>query len=97
MNLEGLEMIAVLIVIVLFVKLLEQFGLIEAGVEGKGAISSVTFSLRCAVMLLICYHLTKFAVVLHAFLLCFANARVAEFSLTDAGVLNLSYGTTHIT
>ncbi|XP_030419226.1 Kv channel-interacting protein 4 isoform X4 [Gopherus evgoodei] len=33
MNLEGLEMIAVLIVIVLFVKVLEQFGLIEAGVE----------------------------------------------------------------
>uniref|UniRef100_A0A286XTK5 Kv channel-interacting protein 4 n=4 Tax=Euarchontoglires TaxID=314146 RepID=A0A286XTK5_CAVPO len=33
MNLEGLEMIAVLIVIVLFVKLLEQFGLIEAGLE----------------------------------------------------------------
>lgn len=36
MNLEGLEMIAVLIVIVLFVKVLEQFGLIEAGLEGKG-------------------------------------------------------------
>ncbi|XP_074397909.1 Kv channel-interacting protein 4 isoform X2 [Zonotrichia albicollis] len=34
MNLEGLEMIAVLIVIVLFVKVLEQFGLIEAGLEG---------------------------------------------------------------
>uniref|UniRef100_A0A8C3BRJ2 Kv channel-interacting protein 4 n=1 Tax=Cairina moschata TaxID=8855 RepID=A0A8C3BRJ2_CAIMO len=33
MNLEGLEMIAVLIVIVLFVKVLEQFGLIEAGLE----------------------------------------------------------------
>lgn len=40
MNLEGLEMIAVLIVIVLFVKLLEQFGLIEAGLEGKGALFS---------------------------------------------------------
>lgn len=38
MNLEGLEMIAVLIVIVLFVKLLEQFGFIEAGVEGKAVI-----------------------------------------------------------
>lgn len=38
MNLEGLEMIAVLIVIVLFVKVLEQFGLIEAGLEGKGAL-----------------------------------------------------------
>lgn len=38
MNLEGLEMIAVLIVIVLFVKVLEQFGLIEAGLEGKGVL-----------------------------------------------------------
>lgn len=35
MNLEGLEMIAVLIMIVLFVKLLEQFGLIDSGLEGK--------------------------------------------------------------
>lgn len=35
MNLEGLEMIAVLVVIVLFVKVLEQFGLLEATVEGK--------------------------------------------------------------
>lgn len=33
-------MIAVLIVIVLFVKLLEQFGLIEAGLEGKGVLFS---------------------------------------------------------
>ncbi|XP_043556524.1 Kv channel-interacting protein 4-like [Chiloscyllium plagiosum] len=33
MNLEGLEMIAVLVVIVLFVKVLEQFGLLEATVE----------------------------------------------------------------
>lgn len=40
MNLEGLEMIAVLIVIVLFVKVLEQFGLIEAGLEGKGVLFS---------------------------------------------------------
>ncbi|KAL2302882.1 hypothetical protein Nmel_010335 [Mimus melanotis] len=29
MNLEGLEMIAVLVVLVLFVKVLEQFGLFE--------------------------------------------------------------------
>lgn len=35
MNLEGLEMIAVLIMIVLFVKVLEQFGLIDSGLEGK--------------------------------------------------------------
>ncbi|XP_033015423.1 Kv channel-interacting protein 4 isoform X5 [Lacerta agilis] len=34
MNLEGLEMIAVLVMIVLFVKVLEQFGLIDSGVEG---------------------------------------------------------------
>lgn len=40
MNLEGLEMIAVLIMIVLFVKVLEQFGLIEAGLEGKGVLFS---------------------------------------------------------
>lgn len=33
-------MIAVLIVIVLFVKVLEQFGLIEAGLEGKGVLFS---------------------------------------------------------
>ncbi|KAM9400240.1 Kv channel-interacting protein 4-like isoform 3-T3 [Salvelinus alpinus] len=31
MNLEGLEMIAVLVVVVLLVKVLEQFGLLEAG------------------------------------------------------------------
>lgn len=35
MNLEGLEMIAVLVMIVLFVKALEQFGLIDSGLEGK--------------------------------------------------------------
>ena len=35
MNLEGLEMIAVLAVIVLFVKVLEQFGLLESGYDGK--------------------------------------------------------------
>lgn len=35
MNLEGLEMIAVLVVVVLFVKVLEQFGLLEAGYDGK--------------------------------------------------------------
>ncbi|XP_078256853.1 Kv channel-interacting protein 4 isoform X7 [Rhinoraja longicauda] len=33
MNFEGLEMIAVLVVIVLFVKVLERFGLLEATVE----------------------------------------------------------------
>uniref|UniRef100_A0A803SLS9 Kv channel-interacting protein 4 n=1 Tax=Anolis carolinensis TaxID=28377 RepID=A0A803SLS9_ANOCA len=33
MNLEGLEMIAVLVMIVLFVKVLEQFGLIDSGFE----------------------------------------------------------------
>lgn len=37
MNLEGLEMIAVLVVLVLFVKVLEQFGLFEpVSLEGKG-------------------------------------------------------------
>lgn len=35
MNLEGLEMIAVLVVVVLFVKVLEQFGLLEASYDGK--------------------------------------------------------------
>lgn len=35
MNLEGLEMIAVLVVVVVFVKVLEQFGLLEAGYDGK--------------------------------------------------------------
>ena len=35
MNLEGLEMIAVLVVVVLFVKVLEQFGLLETGYDGK--------------------------------------------------------------
>uniref|UniRef100_A0A8D3ACT3 Kv channel-interacting protein 4 n=2 Tax=Scophthalmus maximus TaxID=52904 RepID=A0A8D3ACT3_SCOMX len=33
MNLEGLEMIAVLVVVVVFVKVLEQFGLLEAGYD----------------------------------------------------------------
>ncbi|KAJ8382888.1 hypothetical protein SKAU_G00036660 [Synaphobranchus kaupii] len=33
MNLEGLEMIAVLVVVVLFVKVLEQFGLLEANYD----------------------------------------------------------------
>lgn len=48
MNLEGLEMIAVLIVIVLFVKVLEQFGLIEAGLEGKGVLfSGLSFLCSC--------------------------------------------------
>lgn len=36
MNLEGLEMIAVLVVLVLFVKVLEQFGLFEpVALEGN--------------------------------------------------------------
>ncbi|CAB1449512.1 unnamed protein product [Pleuronectes platessa] len=35
MNLEGLEMIAVLVVVVLFVKVLEQFGLLEDDYDGK--------------------------------------------------------------
>lgn len=35
MNLEGLEMIAVLVVVVAFVKVLEQFGLLEADYDGK--------------------------------------------------------------
>lgn len=40
MNLEGLEMIAVLVVVVLFVKVLEQFGLLESGYDGKGTAKS---------------------------------------------------------
>lgn len=40
MNLEGLEMIAVLVVVVLFVKVLEQFGLLEAGFDGKERVLS---------------------------------------------------------
>ncbi len=35
MNLEGLEMIAVLVVVVLFVKVLERFGLLAASYDGK--------------------------------------------------------------
>lgn len=35
MNLEGLEMIAVLVVVVLFVKVLERFGLLAAIYDGK--------------------------------------------------------------
>lgn len=35
MNLEGLEMIAVLVVVILFVKVMEQFGLLETGYDGK--------------------------------------------------------------
>lgn len=36
MNLEGLEMIAVLVVLVLFIKVLEQFGLFEpVSLEGN--------------------------------------------------------------
>lgn len=36
MNLEGLEMIAVLVVVVLFVKVLDRFGLLAASYDGKG-------------------------------------------------------------
>ncbi|XDV17560.1 hypothetical protein PO909_023400 [Leuciscus waleckii] len=35
MNLEGLEMIAVLVVIVVFVKVLEHFGLLETSYDVK--------------------------------------------------------------
>lgn len=44
MNLEGLEMIAVLVVVVLFVKVLEQFGLLESGYDGKERAGSDRFS-----------------------------------------------------
>lgn len=44
MNLEGLEMIAVLVVVVLFVKVLEQFGLLEAGYDGKEPLLGLHFS-----------------------------------------------------
>lgn len=37
MNLEGLEMIAVLVVVVLFVKVLDRFGLLAASYDGKEA------------------------------------------------------------
>lgn len=48
MNLEGLEMIAVLVVVVLFVKVLERFGLLEAGYDGKKkAKSFFFFCFRC--------------------------------------------------
>lgn len=41
MNLEGLEMIAVLVVVVLFVKVLDRFGLLAASYDGKEASTSV--------------------------------------------------------
>lgn len=44
MNLEGLEMIAVLVVVVLFVKVLEQCGLLEAGYDGKNKRKSSCFA-----------------------------------------------------
>lgn len=44
MNLEGLEMIAVLVVLLLFVKVLEQFGLFEpVAVEGNLMIKLCNF------------------------------------------------------
>lgn len=40
MNLEGLEMIAVLVLVVLFVKVLDRFGLLAASYDGKEALMS---------------------------------------------------------
>lgn len=40
MNLEGLEMIAVLVVVVLFVKVLERFGLLADSYDGKESANS---------------------------------------------------------
>lgn len=40
MNLEGLEMIAVLVVVVVFVKVLDRFGLLAASYDGKEAPTS---------------------------------------------------------
>lgn len=40
MNLEGLEMIAVLVVVVLFVKVLERFGLLADSYDGKETANS---------------------------------------------------------
>lgn len=40
MNSEGLEMIAVLVVVVLLVKVLDRFGLLAAGYDGKKALAS---------------------------------------------------------
>lgn len=44
MNLEGLEMIAVLVVVVLFVKVLDRFGLLAASYDGKEALTSERLS-----------------------------------------------------
>ena len=48
MNLEGLEMIAVLVVVVLFVKVLEQFGLLEDDYDGKetAELGTLLFSVK---------------------------------------------------
>lgn len=40
MNLEGLEMIAVLVVVVLFVKVLDRFGLLAVSYDGKGSLTT---------------------------------------------------------
>lgn len=42
-NLEGLEMIAVLVVVVLFVKVLERFGLLAGDYDGKETVNSFLF------------------------------------------------------
>lgn len=51
MNLEGLEMVAVLVVLVLFVKVLEQFGLFEpVSLEGNPGVWAAGWrdtSLQC--------------------------------------------------
>lgn len=53
MNLEGLEMIAVLVVVVLFVKVLERFGLLEAGYDGKKKAKSFFFFFVLGVLFLL--------------------------------------------
>lgn len=45
MNLEGLEMIAVLVLVVLFVKVLDRFGLLAASYDGKETPASATLLL----------------------------------------------------
>lgn len=55
MNLEGLEMIAVLVVLVLFVKVLEQFGLfepvsLEGNLQGTCGVGKVALWSICTFM-----------------------------------------------
>lgn len=47
MNLEGLEMIAVLVVVVLFVKVLDRFGLLAASYDGKEAVGLFLRAATC--------------------------------------------------